>query len=307
VPKRDFLRLVDLSKSELELLLARAGELKRQLASGTALPLLAGKTMIMIFEKSSTRTRVSFEVGMQQLGGRVVYLSGNDCQIGRGEPIKDTARVLSRYADLIMIRTFAHSIVETLAEYAPIPVINGLTDSHHPCQLLADLLTLCERHANLQALKIAWLGDGNNVAHSWIEAAGILGLTLHLAVPEGYDPDPKLVAEGIAAGGKITISRNPADAARGADVVMTDVWTSMGQESEKGARDAIFRPYQLNAGLLALANRGATVLHCLPAHRGEEITDDVIEGAQSAVFDQAENRLHAQKALMEFLLGHVRA
>ena len=305
--KRDFLRLVHQSRSELKLLLTRAADLKRQLAAGNPVATLAGKTLIMIFEKSSTRTRVSFEVGMQQLGGRVVYLSGADCQIGRGEPIKDTARVLSRYADLIMIRTFAHSIVETMAEYAPVPVINGLTDWHHPCQLLADLLTLTERHANLQSLKIAWLGDDNNVAHSWIEAAGILGLTLHLAVPKGYDPDPKLVDEGLAAGAKISISRDAAAAARGADVVMTDVWTSMGQESEKAARDTIFRPYQLNPALMALAKPNATVLHCLPAHRGEEITDDVIESPQSAVFDQAENRLHAQKALMEFLLGQVRA
>lgn len=301
--KRDFLRLVDLSRSELEQLLERALQLKK----APETPSLPGKTLIMIFEKSSTRTRVSFEVGMQQLGGRVVNLSAADCQLGRGEPLKDTARVLSRYGDAIMIRTFAHGNVEELAKYATVPVINGLTDSHHPCQILADLMTLVERRgANLGALKIAWLGDGNNVAHSWIEAAGVLGLHLALAVPKGYEPDENLVAEARRAGGRVEVLRDPAAAAAGADVVMTDVWTSMGQEGEKGERDKVFQPYQLNGALLAKARPEAVVLHCLPAHRGEEITDDVMEGPRSAVFDQAENRLHAQKALLEFLVGAVR-
>jgi ornithine carbamoyltransferase len=308
VAKRDFLRVVDLTRAELNHLLSRAAQLKKEQAAGAAVPSFPGKTLIMIFEKSSTRTRVSFEVGMQQLGGRVVNLSANDCQLGRGEPIKDTARVLSRYGDVIMIRTFAHEKAEELARFASVPVINGLTDSHHPCQILADLLTLVERFGpDLGALKIAWLGDGNNVAHSWIEAAGILGLHLALAVPPGYEPDARLVAEARAAGARLDIGHDPVKAAEGADVVMTDVWTSMGQEGEKSARDSVFQPYQLNAELMGKAKGSAVVLHCLPAHRGEEITEDVIEGPQSAVFDQAENRMHAQKALLEFLLGAVKA
>jgi ornithine carbamoyltransferase len=303
VAKRDFLRICDLSRAEALGVLERAAAMKKERAFTTS---LAGKTLIMIFEKSSTRTRVSFEVGMQQLGGKVVHLSAHDTQLGRGEPLKDTARVLARYGDMLMIRTFAHAKVEEVAKFAGVPVINGLTDDHHPCQVLADLLTLAERRADLTQLKICWLGDGNNVANSWIEAAGLLGLELHLAVPAGYEPAAQILRDAVARGGRVNVTHDPVAAASGADVVMTDVWTSMGQESEKGDRDAVFRPYQLNAAVLARAKRDAVVLHCLPAHRGEEITDEVIEGAQSAVFDQAENRLHVQKALMEFLLGAVR-
>lgn len=305
--KRDFLRINDLSRAELERLIERAGQLKRAAAAGRYEPTLAGKTLILIFEKSSTRTRVSFEVGIQQLGGRAVHLSANDCQLGRGEPLKDTARVLSRYADLIMIRTFAHANVEELARYAAVPVINGLTDTHHPCQILADLQTLAERDAGFTQRKIAWVGDGNNVAASWIEAAGVLGLDLHLATPAGYEPDPAVVEEARRRGGRVTVTRDPRAAAQDAWVLMTDVWTSMGQESEKAKRDEVFRPYQVNPELLARAASDAIVLHCLPAHRGEEITDEVIEGPHSAVFDEAENRIHAQKALMEMLLGGVKA
>ncbi len=300
--ERHFLRILDLGVDELRGVLARAEELKNLQAAGRPSAAMAGRTLIMIFEKSSTRTRVSFEVGAQQLGGRAVFLSSADCQIGRGEPIKDTARVLSRYGDMLMIRTFGHDKLEELVRYAGVPVINGLSDAHHPCQILADLQTVQEKKGRLEGLKYAWLGDGNNVAHSWIEAAGRLGLHLVLACPEGYDPDAGILAESRALGGRIEVVRDPREASRDADVVMTDVWTSMGQESEKGARDATFHPYQLNAGLLGVAHADAMVLHCLPAHRGEEITDEVIEGAQSAVWDQAENRLHAQKALMEFLL-----
>ncbi len=302
MPKRDFVRLFDLNSEELTHVLDRAAELKRLQKAGMSTPVLEGRTLVMIFEKSSTRTRVSFEVGIQQLGGRAVFLSSADCQIGRGEPIKDTARVLSRYADLIMIRTFAHETVKTLAEHAAVPVINGLCDLHHPCQILADLQTVRERRENLAELKIAWFGDGNNVAHSWIEAAGRLGLHLVLAVPPGYEPMADIVEEARAAGGRIEITDDPRAAALDADVLMTDVWTSMGQESQTQQRNAVFHPLQLNAELLGLAKRDAFVLHCLPAHRGEEITEEVLEGAQSAVFDQAENRLHAQKALMEFLV-----
>jgi ornithine carbamoyltransferase len=305
VPKRDFLRVIDLSADEIRHLLRRAAELKAEARRGPTAAPLAGKTLIMIFEKSSTRTRVSFEVGARQLGGNAVFLSGADCQIGRGEPLKDTARVLSRYGDMLMVRTFSHDNVEEMARYATVPVINGLTDEHHPCQVLADLLTLVERKPDLQALKIAWLGDGNNVAVSWIEAAGRLGLHLALATPEGYEPPTDIVEAARAEGGRIDVLRDPQAAVSGADVVMTDVWTSMGQEAEKEARDTTFQPYQLNAALLARAGADAVVLHCLPAHRGEEITDEVMESEHAAVFDQAENRLHAQKALMEFLIATV--
>lgn len=305
MPKRDFLRVVDLDADEIRQLLQRAAELKADARQGRMASPLAGKTLIMIFEKSSTRTRVSFEVGARQLGGNAVFLSAAECQIGRGEPLKDTARVLSRYGDMLMIRTFAHGNVEEMARYATVPVINGLTDEHHPCQVLADLLTLVERKPDLKALKIAWLGDGNNVAVSWIEAAGRLGLHLALATPEGYEPPADVVEAARAEGGRIDVLRDPQAAVNGANVVMTDVWTSMGQEDEKEQRDATFQPYQLNTALLAHAAADATVLHCLPAHRGEEITDEVMESKHSAVFDQAENRLHAQKALMEFLIATV--
>lgn len=303
--KRDFLRIMDLSATELEALLVRAQELKRLRSLGAETALLPGKTLILIFEKSSTRTRVSFEVGIQQMGGRAIVLNAHDCQLGRGEPIRDAARVLSRYGDLMMLRTHAHAKVEELARFATVPVINGLSDSHHPCQILADLLTLIEHKGRLRELKIAWFGDGNNVAHSWIEAAGLLGLDLTLAVPAGFEPDTEMVATARSRGGRIQIVRDPEVAALGADVLMTDVWTSMGQEDEAVTRTNVFRPYQLNAALVAQAKPDAVVLHCLPAHRGEEITDEVIEGPQSVVWDEAENRLHVQKALMEFLLQKV--
>jgi ornithine carbamoyltransferase len=255
----------------------------------------------MIFTKSSTRTRVSFEVGAAQLGGRGIFLSSRDIQLGRGEPIRDTARVLSRYLDMIVIRTFAHADVEELARYASIPIINGLTDLLHPCQILADLLTVRESLGGWEGKAIAWVGDGNNMAHSWINAAGVLGFELRLACPAGYDPDADILKRNQALT-TISLHRDPREAVRGAHVVNTDVWASMGQEEEQKERARAFAGFCVDEALMALAAKGAIFLHCLPAHRGEEVTDAVIEGPQSRVFDEAENRLHAQKALMTMLV-----
>ena len=298
-PKRDFLAVTDLSRDELLGLL----DLARRMKSGQYRERpLAGKTLAMIFTKSSTRTRVSFEVGSTQLGGHALFLSSRDIQLGRGEPIRDTARVLSRYVDGIMIRTFAHADVEELARFATVPVINGLTDYNHPCQILADLLTVQENLGDVSRRVVAWIGDGNNMAHSWIEAAAALGFELRLACPEGYDPDPELLSQASQRT-RITLTRSPQEAARGADVVNTDVWASMGQEAEQELRAAAFRGFIVDQGLMADAAPSAIFLHCLPAHRGEEVTEAVLEGPQSRVWDQAENRLHAQKALMAMLMG----
>ncbi len=260
----------------------------------------------MIFEKSSTRTRVSFEAGISQLGGHAIFMSSADTQIGRGEEVRDTARVLSRYVDAIMIRTYSQESVAELAKYATVPVINGLTDMHHPCQVLADLLTIKEKLGGLRGLKLAYIGDGNNMANSLIEGCAKAGMDIALACPEGYDPDPGILAwakeKGGAGGRRFSLSGTLSAAASGADVLYTDVWASMGQESEKASREKHFRGFQINAELLRLAKPGAIVLHCLPAHRGEEITDEAMEGKNSAVFDQAENRLHVQKALLELLI-----
>jgi ornithine carbamoyltransferase len=300
MPKRDFLAIPDFSKSELIALFDLALRMK---SGAYRTKPLAGKTLGMIFTKSSTRTRVSFEVGMFQLGGHALFLSSRDIQLGRGEPIKDTARVLSRYLDGIMIRTFAHSEVEELARYATIPVINGLTDWLHPCQILADLLTIREHLGGWDGKVIAWVGDGNNMAHSWINAAGVLGFELRLACPEGYDPDPLLLKHNQARA-KITVVRDPKDAVRGAHAVNTDVWASMGQEEEQGQRERAFKGFSVDDALMQLADPSAIFLHCLPAHRGEEVSESVIEGPQSRVFDEAENRLHVQKAVMATLMGH---
>ncbi len=300
--KRDFLRLTDLDRSELLDLVERAAEWKL-LGRGGPRP-LEGRTIGMIFEKASTRTRVSFEVGIFQLGAHPVTLSARDMQLGRGEPIKDTARVLARYVDAIVIRTFGHAVVEEMARYADVPVVNALTDASHPCQVLADLLTVTERFgADSLArggLHVAWIGDGNNMANSWLEACALLGFELRLACPQGYDPDPQLVAR---CAGKARVVRSPAEAVEGVHVVNTDVWASMGQEGEAEERRRRFAGYIVDEALLARARKNAVVLHCLPAHRGEEIADAVIEGPQSAVWDEAENRLHAQKALLELLLA----
>jgi ornithine carbamoyltransferase len=259
--------------------------------------------LAMIFMKASTRTRVSFEVGATQLGGTAHFLSPRDVQIGRGEPIEDTARVLSRYVHGIMIRTYAHRDAETLARLATVPVINGLTDLSHPCQVLADVLTVRQHLGGHRGHRVAWIGDGNNMANSWIEAAAHLGFALRLACPEGFDPDPGFLARAAAVGADVRLLRDPAEAADGADVVTTDVWASMGQEEEQARRAAAFAGYQVDAALMARASSRAIFLHCLPAHRGEEVTADVIDGPQSAVWDEAENRLHIQKAIMAVLMG----
>jgi len=300
--KRDFLRLTDLDRSELLDLLERAAEWKL-LGKGGPRP-LERMTIGLVFEKASTRTRVSFEVAAFQLGANTMMLSPRDTQLGRGEPIRDTARVLARYLDCLVVRTFGHDTLEEMARFADVPVVNALTDASHPCQLLADLLTITERFgADALAkggLSIAWIGDGNNMANSWLEACALLGFDLRLACPEGYDPDPALLAR---AGGRARVVRAPRDAAEGAHVVNTDVWASMGQEGEAAERQRRFAGFIVDDALLRVARPDAIVLHCLPAHRGEEITDAVLEGPHSAVFDEAENRLHAQKALLELLLA----
>jgi ornithine carbamoyltransferase len=298
--KRDFLAITDFSESELKALLVLAARLKAGVEGGRP---LAGKTLAMIFEKSSTRTRVSFEVGTYQLGGHALFLSSRDIQIGRGEPIRDTARVLSRYVNGILIRTFGHDIIEELARFATVPVINGLTDLLHPCQVLADLLTVQEVFGDdLRGRRIAWVGDGNNMANSWLNAAFRFGFELRLACPEGYRPDATILDRASAAT-KILLTDDPAEAVENAEVVNTDVWISMGQEEETAARARAFAGYHVNDALMARAHADAIFLHCLPAHRGEEVSEAVLEGPQSRVFDQAENRLHVQKAILVTLMG----
>jgi ornithine carbamoyltransferase len=298
--KRDLLRIADLTTAEIETLLALAGRLKAETRSGRPRPLLLGRTLAMIFEKPSLRTRVTFEVGMVQLGGAAIHLAPGDIRLGERESASDIARNLERWVDCIMARTFLHQSVADLAGAARVPVINGLSDLHHPCQVLSDCFTLLEHRGTLQGLRVAFLGDGNNVAHSWIEAAARLGFDFVLAGPPGYEPDAAIAAE---AGGHLTVTHDVEAAVRGADVLYTDVWTSMGQETEAKARRRAFRPYQVNERVVGMAGPRALVMHCLPAHRGEEITDAVIDGPQSVVFDQAENRLHVQKAALVWLLG----
>lgn len=303
--KRDLLTLLDLSGAELAGLIDRADALKQIRQKGGRVQPLSGRTLAMVFEKASTRTRVSFDVGMHQLGGHALMLRRADLQIGRGESVADTARVLSRYVDGIMIRTFGHDTLAALAQHADVPVINGLTDLAHPCQLLADLLT-CQENLGapaLRTMRVAWIGDGNNMAHSWINAAWRLGFELNLACPDGYRPDPAVLDPAIAAGAQVRITPDPTDAARGAHVITTDVWTSMGQEAETQARLKAFDGFCVDAALMAQADPTAIFLHCLPAHRGEEVTAEVLDGPQSRIFDEAENRLHAQKAVLEWLIG----
>jgi ornithine carbamoyltransferase len=300
--KRDFLCLSDWTREELEAIFDLCRELKTKTRSGVAHRLLEGQTLAMIFEKSSTRTRVSFEVGMFQLGGHALFLHSGTTQMGRGEPIKDTARVMSGYCDGIMIRTSSQAAVEELAQWSDIPVINGLTDMYHPCQIMADLFTVIEHKENYRDLKYCWIGDGNNMANSWINAAGVFGLELRVATPKGYEPHAEIVARAEKAGARIICTNDPAEAARGADVLNTDVWASMGHEAEQQERQKAFVGYQINDELLKLADSNCVVMHCLPAHRDEEITDSVIEGSHSIIFDEAENRLHIQKAIMATLL-----
>ena len=264
---------------------------------------LKGKTVAMIFDKPSTRTRVSFEAGIAQLGGASIYLAPGQTQMSRNEPVADTARVLSRYVDGVVVRTFAQETVAELARHATIPVVNGLTDTHHPCQVLSDLMTMQERFGDLTGLKVAWVGDGNNMANSWITAAMHLDFPLYLACPAGYEPDAALLAQARKEGARVYLGQDPKEAVAGALVINTDVWASMGQEDEAAARRKFFEPYQVNSDLMKLAAPEAIVLHCLPAHRGEEITAAVLDGPQSAAWDQAENRMHFQKALLEWLLG----
>lgn len=300
IMKKDFLTLLDLSPEEIHAVLARASEFK----SGrdiSACPLI-GKSIGLIFDKTSTRTRISFQTGIYQLGAQAIYINTKDLQLGRGETVEDTAKVLARYLHGIVIRTYAHSKIEKLAENAEIPIINGLTDLHHPCQALADMLTIKEKKGKLRNIRLAYIGDGNNVANSLLEAALLTGIDLVVACPKGYEPDKKILENVLAKGAGVEVLHDPVAAAKDADVLYTDTWTSMGQEREVERRRKIFRRYQINKELLSLAKPDAIVMHCLPAHRGEEITDDVIDSAQSVVIDQAENRLHTQKALMEMLI-----
>jgi ornithine carbamoyltransferase len=297
--KRDFLAITDFKRDEIQRLFDLATKMKSRTYRDTP---LSGKTLAMIFAKSSTRTRVSFEVGAYQLGGQALFLSSRDIQIGRGEPIPDTARVLSRYVDGIMIRTFDHIEVEDLARHATIPVINGLTDLTHPCQVLADVFTIKEHLGGWEGKRIAWIGDGNNMANAWLEAAQVLGFELRLACPEGFEPN-RAKFEAAQKHADITVTEVPEEAVEGAHVVNTDVWASMGQEGEADARRNAFKGYTVDAELMKLAAPKAIFLHCLPAHRGEEVTAEVIDGPQSRVWDEAENRLHVQKALLATLMG----
>lgn len=301
---KHFLALHDFTKEELDTMLKLAAELKQQHKSGKADHLLKGKTLVMIFDKASTRTRISFEVGMYQLGGQALFISSNSSQMGRGEPIQDSARVISRYCDGVMIRTFGQEIVDQFAQYSSVPVINGLTDLFHPCQIMADLQTVIEQKGGYQGLKFAWVGDGNNMANTWIEAAAIFGFDLALACPKGYEPDLQVLEWAQKHGSsRITVTEKPEEAVRGADVINTDVWASMGQEEEQKEREQAFQGYCVDDRLLEAADKNCIVLHCLPAHRGEEISDSVIEGGHSVVWDEAENRLHVQKAIMATLMG----
>jgi ornithine carbamoyltransferase len=296
---RHFLTLLDLQPDEARALVRRAIELKRMLAEGVSYVPLPRRTLAMVFEKSSTRTRVSFEVGMAQFGGQALFLSPRDTQLGRGELIEDSARVLSRMVDAVMIRTFDHDKVELFAANSRVPVINGLTDRFHPCQLLADMQTYLEHRGSIQGRRVAFIGDGNNMCHSYINAARLFDFELRIACPEGFEPEAAVLDE---AADRCTVLRDPRAASDAADLIVTDVWASMGQESEQDDRAAVFADYRVDAGVMAVANTDALFMHCLPAHRGEEVSAEVIDGPQSVVWDEAENRLHAQKALLELLL-----
>ncbi len=300
-----YLTVSDLDADMLLALIDRAIQLKRHARAGLPFRPATGRTIGMIFEKPSTRTRISFESAMYQMGGNVSFMPSRDLQLKRGEPLKDTARVLSRYLDCLVVRTYGQEIVEELARWSDIPVINGLTDQHHPCQILSDIMTVIEHKGpDLSGLKIAWIGDGNNMAHSWIQAASRLGFPLTLACPAGYDPDEGILEEARRqASAPILLIRDPSEAADGADVINTDVWASMGQEKETMERKRRFMKYQVNSELLRLAAPEAIVLHCLPAHRGEEITEEVLEGPRSVVWEQAENKMHIHKAILEWAMG----
>ncbi len=299
----NLLTIHDLEKSDIDNLLEKAVALKERHKRGIPHQPLKGKVLGLIFEKPSTRTRVSFETAICHLGGNSIFLSHIDSQIGRGEPIKDTARVMSRYVDAVVIRTYGHEIIEEYARYSTVPVINGLTDLHHPCQVLADIMTIVEKKGGYKGLKVVWIGDGNNMANSWIEAAARLGIELRLACPKGFQPDTGVLEKARAMKGSfVEVVNNPKEAIREADVLNTDVWASMGHEKERKNRLMAFKGYQIGPEMLELTKKDVMVMHCLPAHRGEEITEEVLEGPNSVVWDQAENRLHMQKAILELLL-----
>lgn len=296
---RHFLTLLDFSPAELQQLLARAAEMKRDHRAGNDQRVFPGTSLGMIFAKSSTRTRVSFEAGIAQLGGHAIFLSPQDSQLGRGEPVEDSARVISSMVDIVMIRTYGHDIVERFAAHSSVPVINGLTDDYHPCQLLADMQTWAEHRGSITGKRVCWVGDGNNMCQSYINAARLFDFELRIACPPGFEPDSALLA---ANADRVSIEHDPTTAAHDADLVVTDVWASMGQESEQRERAALFAPYQVNAALMSQAASDALYMHCLPAHRGEEISAELMDAPGSVIWDEAENRLHAQKALMETLL-----
>ena len=299
---RHFLTLKDLSAAELSALIHRAIVLKAMHKDGKVYEPLKNKVLAMIFEKSSTRTRVSFESAMIQFGGGSIFLSPNDTQLGRGEPIEDSARVISSMVDMVMIRTFEHEKAEQFSQYSSVPVINALTDDYHPCQLLADMQTYVEHRGSIQGKTVTWVGDGNNMCHSYINAAEQFNFNLNIATPKGYEPDKAIVALSSA---NVTLFNNVNDAAYQSDLIVTDVWASMGQEEEQKKREAAFSAFQVNKAVMSIANKDALFMHCLPAHRGEEVSEQVIDGPQSVVWDEAENRLHAQKALLEFLATNV--
>ncbi len=302
--KKDILSLLDLEKADFDRLFDRAIELKKRRKQGLSDTPLAGKSLGLLFEKASTRTRLSFETAMIQLGGTPIFISSKDTQMARNEPIRDTARVMSRYMDALAIRTYSQEIAEEFAKYMDVPVINALTDLYHPCQVLSDIMTVIECKGGYAGLKIAWMGDGNNVAHSWINAAAVLGLKLSLGCPEGYFPDKTILDRALDRKcGTIVVTADPAEAVKDADVIYTDVWASMGQEDLLEDRKKIFMPYQVNDALVSKAKADAIVLHCLPAHRDEEITDAVMEGPKSVVWDQAENKMHMHKAILEALMA----
>jgi len=300
--KKDFLSILDVNKTELDEIITGAERLKRQKRAGVPHELLRGMSLAMIFEKSSTRTHISFEVGMHELGGHALFLNAKDLQIGRGEEIRDTARVASRYVSAIMIRAYHHSTIVDLATHATVPVINGLSDHEHPCQLLADILTIKEHFGDTRGLRIAWVGDGNNVCNSLVLSTALTGMEVTVASPKGYEVAPELVSQAQGLGGKVSLAKTPREAVKDAQVIVTDTWISMGDEAEKEKRLCAFRGYTVNDELVKHADPDARVLHCLPAHRGEEITGEVLDGPQSLVWDEAENRLHAQKALLVSLL-----
>ncbi len=305
--KKDLLAISDIEPEDIEDIFGRAEFLKKKFYDGETCQPLKGKTLGMIFKKSSTRTRISFEAGMYQLGGHAIFLSSKDLQMDRGESISDTAKIFSSYLNGIVIRTYSQEEVKELAVNASIPVINGLTDLHHPCQILCDMFTIKEKLGRLEGVKVAYIGDGNNIANSWLEGASKMGMNLSISSPEGYEPDIRIVKKAALAaektGGKIEITEDPFDCVKGADIIYTDVWTSMGQEDEYEKRLKDFDGFQVNAKMVRAAKKNVMVMHCLPAHRGEEISDDVIDGERSIVFEEAENRLHVQKAILEILMG----